>query len=49
MHAGAMVGLGKNDIRADQECGAPQRGPRLMHAGTERLTAWAAQGAAQQD
>ena len=49
MHAITVILFLKNDIRADHECGAPQRGPRLMHARAQGGVGLAAQGAAQQD
>ena len=49
MDAGAVIGLGKDDIDSDHKGSAPEARPGLMDTGAEGLTGWAAKRAAQQD
>ena len=49
MDAGAVIGLGEDDVSRDQEGGAPRGRAGLMDTGAEGLAGWAAEGAAQQD
>ena len=49
MDAGAVIGLGKDDIDRDHKGSAPEARPGLMDPGAEGLTGRAAKRAAQQD
>ena len=49
MDAGAVIGLGEDDIHSDHKGSAPEARLGLMDTGAEGLTGWAAKRAAQQD
>ena len=49
MDAGAVIGLGKDDIDSDHKGSAPEARPGFMDTGAEGLSSRAAERAAQQD